>query len=69
MKFINAREFHGKSGCSLGRTLGSTRPEPLLMILVGRGCCAKYAIASYILRVWIKREVETRLKRSADAAG
>jgi hypothetical protein len=44
--------------------------DPLISLLVefifiGRRCCAKYAIVSYMLRMWIKRDVEARLKRSA----
>jgi predicted AAA+ superfamily ATPase len=34
-------------------------------IFIGCRCCAKYAIVSYIVHVWIKRDVEARLKRSA----
>jgi hypothetical protein len=44
--------------------------DPLISLLVefifiGRRCCAKYAIVSYMLRMRIKRDVEARLKRSA----
>lgn len=30
-------------------------------ILIGRRCCAKYAIVSYIAQAWVKRDVEARL--------
>jgi hypothetical protein len=31
MKFVNAREFHRKSGCTLGRKWG-TRPQPKTLV-------------------------------------
>ena len=35
------------------------------LVITPRRSCAKYAIVSYVLHMWNKRDVEARLKRSA----